>query len=188
MIIGNFTDVTDVGVLSEVKEHLMTSDHSAMEEDYQFFNQMTRSFLNMPEVEFGTIVTPITTFVENVSWSLLGSMDESFDPFSETFESNIYRKVLSELKPIVIDDLQTLTTQDPLISILKEKGFRSLLLAPLKNTAGEGIGLFELADKKPFQFTSITLMKMDEFIQLFAIGTSKWLNDCLLYTSDAADE
>lgn len=177
LIIGTFTDVTDVGILSQLKEHLMTGNNSAMGEDYQFFNQMTRSYMGMPDIEFGTIITPMVSSIENASWSLLGGMDESFDPFSKTFESNIYRKVFSEQEAVVIDDLQAIKDEDPLIRILKEKGFRSLLLAPLKNTDGEGIGVFELANKKPFQFTSITLMKMDELIQLFGVGISKWLND-----------
>jgi len=177
LVIGSFTDVTDVGILSQLKENIVSGDNTAVDDDYQFFTQMTRSYMGMSDIEFGTILTPVTFFVEDVSWSLLGKMDQSFDPFSDSFEANIYQSVLVEDKPIVIDDLQKMKNQDPLISILEKKGFRSLLLAPLKNSAGEGIGVFEMADKKPFQFTSFTLMKMDEFIQLFAVGTSKWLDD-----------
>jgi len=177
LLIGRFTDVTDVRILSQLKEHIMTGDNSVMEDDYQFFNQMARSYMDMPDIEFGAIITPIVFFVEGASWSLLGNMEESFDPFLESFEANIYRKVLTEQRPIVIDDLQKMDDGGPLIKILREKGFRSLLLAPLKNSAGEGIGVFEMADKKPFQFTAVTLTKMDEFIQLFAIGTSQWLDD-----------
>lgn len=177
-LIGILSDVTKAEILSILKEMAAheggKSDH---ENDLNKLEALTRSYLNVPELEFGILQTTYSPYVEGVTWSLLRKYDVPVIRNALEDSQSAYGKLLHSREAIIMEDLQKLTHLSALEQAILEKGLRSLLLAPLMNEEGKVISILELASAKPFRFSQLTLLQLEEFIPLIQMGANKFLSE-----------
>jgi len=175
-VIGYMSEVTEAKVTEKVKEIMLSEgeDRNHNEDLHQLQN-MTRSFMDMPNLELGMLHTVETVWQKNTSWSLLRKFDEKIMCPSFENKKGSYGKVLEEKKVVIVTDLTRQKHRSRLENELMKKGVKSLLLAPLFNKDKEQIGIFELADPKPYAFNRLSYLKLREVIELFATGTNKFI-------------
>ena len=174
-IIGLISDVTKVEILSIMREMAANEggkiDH---EEDLNYLEVLARSYLNMPDIHFGTLQTKYGPWMENFSWSLLRSFNEAQIRQSIEDPRSFYGRVLQNGQPIIIEDLANQKYLSSLEKKLLEKGFRSLLLAPLRDENEEIISIFELGSKESYRFTQLTHLQIEDFIAIIEMGNNKF--------------
>ena len=111
----------------------------------------------MPEITFGSTQSLDNMLQMATSWTIIGDIPFLAKMPRESFNEGVYGKVTEGKEPVLIGDLKKLQDPSHIDKILIEKGYRSLLLAPLFDNDGKILGAFELASKKPFQFSKITI-------------------------------
>jgi GAF domain len=181
IVIGYLTDVTDVEIMSQLKVKLLEESNSNNPDE--ILKEMTsafRSFLGMPEITFGSLQSldmMLQMSQMGSSWTVVGDANFLASLPGEAFGEGVYGKVLEDDEPVIIGDLKKLPEPSDIDKILIEKGYRSLLLAPLFDNDGKSLGAFELASKKPYQFSKMTLIKLKDAISFFELGTNRWLKE-----------
>ena len=178
LVIGYLTDVTDVEVMSELKVKLLEEPNTTSPDDiFMDLTRAFRAFLGMPEITFGSLQSIDNMLQMKTSWTVIGDISFLSTLPREAFNEGVYGDLIDGKEPVLIGDLRKLTAPSQIDNILIEKGFRSLLLAPLFLDDGKIIGAFELASKKPYQFSKMTLVKLRNAISLFELGTNRWLQE-----------
>lgn len=176
--IGFISDVTKSEILSIVKE--MAANEGVKgehEQDLEYLETLLRSYLNMPDIQFGVLQTAFGPWIESITWCLLRQYDASIIPKSLQNPESAYGEILQNGQPVIVEDLQNRDPVSPLEKALIEKGFRSLLLAPLTDDEGKITNIFELASPKPYCFNQLILYQLTEFISLIEMGTNKFLQE-----------
>lgn len=176
MMMGILSDVTDVEILSEMKQLAVDEDQNVdPEQSLKNFQRMIRSYLGMPKVQFGTFVNPKLEITE-LSWSLVGNENTPCSDFCiDLIKESIVGEVFKTGETKIIGDLKTIANPDDLTKTLIDNGIRSLILAPLRDAQGKMIAVFELGHPKPFVLNKLTLFNLKEVISFFAIGTARWI-------------
>ena len=177
-IIGFLSDVTKAEILSVMKE--LAADEGGKKDHVQDLNYMevlVRSFLNMPDLHLGALQTAYSAWNMDISWCLLRYYDDKIVSISLEDPNSVYGRMINAREAVIVEDLQALKHLSPLESKLVEKGFRSLLIAPITNDDGKIVSIFELASPEPYRLSQLTLLHIEEFITLFEMGTNKFLDE-----------
>ncbi|MEM6831939.1 MAG: hypothetical protein AAF551_15620, partial [Bacteroidota bacterium] len=181
LVIGYIQDVTEVEVLSNMKEMMISDKDADLEEPDSTREELTsliRSYLGWPDVSFGSLLNRDFKYAKLFSWSILGGIDE-LAPFTrdDFYQSSTYGKVLNSGDVVIIGDLQQMEQPTEIESRLIKKGYRSLLLSPQKDKNGYILGIMELASDQAYRFNKQTLTKLSEIISLFSVGTNRWIQE-----------
>ncbi|MEO1625423.1 MAG: GAF domain-containing protein [Bacteroidota bacterium] len=179
LVVGYIQDVTEVEVLSQMKEMLVSdkdedpTDSSAARQE---LNNLICSFLEMPDVKFGNLLNRNFKYGKIFSWSVMGDL-EDLEPFSqEDFAQSLsYGKALRTGRAVIIGDLLEIEEPSKVELHLIKKGYRSLLFSPQEDKSGRTIGIMELVSKKPYRFSNKLLNQLEEVISLFSVGTNRWI-------------
>ncbi|MFK7937668.1 MAG: GAF domain-containing protein [Saprospiraceae bacterium] len=175
MMMGILTDVTDVEILSQMKE-MVVDETKKVDPDEALgkFQQMIRSYLEMPELRFGTFPNPDLE-MNDISWSLVDCEQQEYN-FTETQMNNsLIGEVFRTGETKIIGDLRSLAKRDDFVQFFIENGIRSLILVPLRDSEGNIIAIFELGHPKPFLLNKLTVFNLKEVISFFGIGTARWI-------------
>ena len=177
-VIGLITDVTKQEILSIMKDMAANeggkSDH---EDDLHYIQRLARSYLCIPELTFGTLQTVYQPYVESLSWSLLRKYDVTMVRQALADGESAYGKLMHTGEAIVVEDLRRQKYLSALEKVLLEKGVRSLLLAPMRDDEDNIVSIFELASTKPYRFSQLTLLQLEEFIALIELGTNQFISE-----------
>ena len=178
LVLGYFSDVTDVEVISEIKaimaEEGGKSDHR---DELSHLENLVRSFLNMKDIHIGNLTAIDTYWQESTTWSLLREFNTPVIRASFKDEKGSYGRLLKTNEPVIVADLKAEKYLSALEKLLLEKNYRSLLLVPMHDEDGQITSIFELASPSPFRFNQLTLYKLKEVISLFAMGANKFIQD-----------
>ncbi|MEO0877976.1 MAG: hypothetical protein AAFY48_25510, partial [Bacteroidota bacterium] len=180
-VIGYIQDVTEVEVLSQMKELMVSGESDDLENTDSVREQLNRlicSYLQMPDIEFGYLQDRDFKYAKLVSWSIIGDIP-TLGTFSkeEYCTSPTYGKVRSTQDPLIIGDLQQLENPESIEQSLIEKGYRSLLFAPQWDRSGRFIGTTELASKQPYRFSNQTLDRLRDVLSFYSVGTNRWIQE-----------
>ncbi|MEN0004508.1 MAG: GAF domain-containing protein [Bacteroidota bacterium] len=177
-IIGRLVESTKPEILSTLKELAANNIGSTgQDDDLDYLEELTKSYLGMPDLEIGVLQTIERPWIESLTWCLLRTHDDAMiNPSLKDIKSG-YGQVMHSKKPFIVEDLKSWKSLSALEAAILEKGLRSLLLAPLFNASGQVIGIFEIGVPKPYQFTQLTLQQLQELIALMEIGTNKFINE-----------
>ncbi len=177
-VIGYLSDVTQAEILSTVKEMAANEGgKSGHENDLNYLEILVRSYLDMPDLQFGALQTVQGPWIESLTWCLLRSYESSMMRSSLEDLDSAYGKLMHTEEPFIVEDLQKRKHISALEKALMERGVRSLLLAPLTDDEGRIVSIFELASPKPYCFSQFTLLQLAEFISLFAMGANKFIQE-----------
>ncbi len=179
LVIGYIEDVTEAEVLSSLKEMMLSDEDEEVENSGMIrrrLQALIRTFLQMPDVDFGGYFARDYKYAAAHSWSLLGDVETLVLIDAEAMErSPTYGRVFGREEPVIIVDLQALEQPGAPERRLIELGYRSLLLSPQRDKHGRTFGMMELASKQPYRFNRQLLKKLDPVISLYAVGTNRWI-------------
>jgi len=179
LVIGFIEDVTEAEVLSEFKARMLSEEEEQIDKAVnirQSLNHLIRSYLQMPDIEFGSFLHQDFKYASLFSWSLLGDTDQLAGFLPADFEQGTtYANAMGRQEPVIICDLGKIENPTQPEQRLLELGYRSLLLFPLEDRQGHAFGLFELASPEAYRFHSLTLDKLREVLGLFTAGTKRWI-------------
>ena len=177
LTLGYLTDVTPDAIVSNIQRMIVAPPDQKPEDPLAYLNTQIRSYLAMPDLQFGSFQSSDPTMFEHISWSLIGPPEVLSSLDRSDFHTGCYGQVLKHNEIQIVADLTTMEDPPKIESLYMEKGFRSLFFAPLHNSEGRLIGVFELASPQPHQFTRLTAHLLSEIIKLFAMGTDRWLQE-----------
>ncbi|WP_020536440.1 GAF domain-containing protein [Lewinella cohaerens] len=181
LVIGYIQDVTEVEVLSRMKEMMVTEvDQNVDNADNirQQLSGMICSYLQMPDVVFGSVPNRDFKYATLASWSILGGLPTLAQFTKGDFcNDSTYGKTMNDGQTIIIGDLQQIKQPGKVTSHLIKQGYRSLLLAPQRNRNGQIFGVMELASKQPYRLNNQLLGKLEEVISLYSLGSNRWIQE-----------
>lgn len=177
LAIGYFSDVTKVEIISKFKQ-LMVENNQAEEpgSERDYIAELIRSFLETPDIRFGVSMSPDLDIKIPDTWSLMGE-PKNLRHLPKDYAKGYYGRVIQQGEAQVVGDLERLPKRAKMEDKLFKLGYRSLLLAPMRNDDGQLIGVFELGHKEPFKFSKLVLYKLEEVIFLCTAGTLRWLRE-----------
>lgn len=179
LVIGYVQDVTEVEILSELKEIMLSEEEENADNSEtvrKYLNSLICSYLEMPDIEFGSFLGWNFKYASLFSWSLLGDIETLAQFKKEDFQrGSTYGPALSKEQPIIISDLKKINDPGKAELRLIELGYRSLLLFPQQDKDGHTIGVLELASKQVYRFNKQILERLREVISLYAAGTNRWI-------------
>ena len=178
-IVMTATEVTDQSVLSELKDDLLRKDAMASPEKVNHLQRRLRSLLLQPDLELGLIclqrddIEGITAAKAMGRSLLLGDTGAPACPY---MGKSFYAQAYEREEPLVVGDLTSCEVCTGFEHYLKELGFRTLVLAPLRYE-GKLIGMLELAVPRPNAINGLLVTKLDEAISLFATAMKRTLDE-----------
>ena len=114
---------------------------------------------------------------ESTTWGILRHFDKDIIRPSFKDENGIYGGAIAQRKAVTIGDLTAEKHLGPLEKELIKRGFKSLMLAPIYHDNGEIGGIVEIASPLPYRFNQMTVLKLKDFIDLYAMGMNKFVKE-----------
>lgn len=173
------TEVTNQSVLSALKDDLLRPDAMATADKVAHLQNRIRALLKQPDLELGLICLK-NQDIEGIRKAkalgrslLLGEMGAPECPHkAESFYAHVYERD----EPLVVSDLSECDVCTGFEYRLKEDGFRTLLLAPLRSE-GRLIGIMEIASPRPHRVNPFMAAQLTEAIALFATAMKRSLDE-----------
>ena len=177
-VVGQVVDVTDREILS-LLETMMAKEEGDVDygDGLLYIQNLVRSFLQKPEVDFGSTYVQDSQWQESTTWNLLRRFDASLMRPSFKDPNGIYGTVLAQNKAVTVGDLSIEKHLGPLENELLKRGYKSLLLAPVYNEDGKVGGIMEIASPQAYRFNQMTVLKLQEFVELYAMGMTKFVKE-----------
>ena len=178
-VVMTATEVTNESVLSALKDDLLQKDAMASKKKVDHLQHRLRSLLRETDLELGLIslhrddIEGITS-AKTIGRSLL--LGNSGAPACPNKGKSFYAQAYTREEPLVINDLASAKIPSGFEYTLKEKGYRTLLLAPLRHN-DKLIGILELASPRANVINVFTATKLEEAISLFATAMQRSLDD-----------
>lgn len=181
LVIGYIQDVTEGEVLSRMKEMMVSEEENNVDNSDSIrghLNGLICSYLQLPELDFGSVLRRDFKYAKLISWSILGDLTALAQFTQDDFcQDSIYGKTMRNGETVIIGDLQQVEQPGKIASHLIKQGYRSLLLAPQRDRNGQVYGAMELASRQPYRFNNQILGKLREVISLYSIGSNRWVQD-----------
>ena len=179
-IVISATEVTDQSVLSALKDDLLRKDAMASAENVDHLQRRLRSLLRQPDLELGLFCLQRDDIdgikaAKAVGRSLL--LGDTGAPSCPYMGQSFYAQAYERAEPLVVGDLTSCEVCTGFEYYLKEQGYRTLVLAPLRYE-GKLIGMLELASPRPNAVSALSVKKqLGEAISLFATAMKRTLDE-----------
>lgn len=165
-------DVTEVETLSRLRKLLLTSDSFQDYAKARMVANLTRVYLSMFDVEVGifAIDYPFDKSLSdryNLHYPIIESHLEYL--WSGSGE-NIYSRACRQNRIQIISNLEQLDHLTTIESEFLRKGYKSLMVVPLRDHNKEVIGIMELAAPEPYVFTYVKRLKLKEILPLYDVA------------------
>ena len=179
-IVLTATEVTDQSVLSALKDDLLRKDAMASAEKVDHLQRRLRSLLRQSDLELGLICLQRDDIdgikaAKAIGRSLL--LGDTGAPACPYMGQSFYAQAYEREEPLVVGDLTSCEVCTGFEYYLKEQGYRTLVLAPLRYE-GKLIGMLELASPRPNTISTLLVTKqLGEAISLFATAMKRTLDE-----------
>ncbi len=173
-------DVTPEEMLSAIKYYLLRKDAITCEQNFMAIQQRLRSIFKLPDMELGITYFDannniITNYGANEWDSLI--MPEYREGLTCTyFNDSVYERAYESKKPLAIENLEELENKTHIEEKLIEKGFKSVVIAPLIN-AGEVVGILELVSPHAGKLNPVNADKLENILPMFTSAVVRVLGE-----------
>ena len=169
-------DITEEEALSRMKQQLLRKDAIIESANIGELECLVRNYFNLQDLRLG--VTAIDYPIEN---SVNHKYKIRFDFLANDFErlldpslsNSIYEKVCKYRETLLIEDLERFNPKTPIEQALLKKGLKSIIVAPLLNTAEKVIGILEIGSPRAYELHSFIELKLKELISLFSLAVER---------------
>lgn len=165
-------EVTEVETLSRLRKLLLTSDSFLDYDTAKMVADLTRVYLSMAEVEVGIFALdyPFENSMAHRYEIHYPIIDNQMDYLLSRVEDNIYEKACRENRMQIISNLEQPGKKSHVEVKYLERGFKSLLVIPLRDHRKNVIGVLELASPQPHAFTHVKRLKLKEILPLYDVS------------------
>lgn len=163
-------DVSESELLSKVRFHLLAKNAITHKDQIEDLEWLLKSFLNIEDLQIGLTAVDYQREIQfadqyKIPYDLLNEW-RSGNVNNELYKESNYELTCMSGEWQIMDDLtMEHDPGDPEVELLN-KGFRSLVLIPLKDDSGKISGLMEMAASTPKVFNAFHLLKLNEVIPL----------------------
>ena len=166
------SEVTEVETLSRLRKLLLTSDSFLDFNTAKMVANLTRVYLSMAEVEVGIFAFdyPLETSMAhryNIHYPII---ENQLNDILSLAEENIYANACRENRMQIISNIEQLENRSQVENRYLERGFKSLMVIPLRDHKKNVIGIMELASPKPYVFTHVKQLKLKEILPLYDVA------------------
>jgi|GEM_PF-4132362 len=177
IVINTGTDITQTKIL-QLLESFMVTDESNVEFSYglQYISQLVRSFLDLAEIDFGSIYVQESSWHTQSEWTLLRKFDQNLLDISLKNASSFYKKCMEEGQ-CIFGELYNPKNLQGIEKKLFENGYRSLLLFPVFDEYHKVLGLIELASEIPNRFNKNIVHELIPFVKIFEMGMRSFMKE-----------
>ncbi|MEM1093477.1 MAG: GAF domain-containing protein [Bacteroidota bacterium] len=172
-------DVTDQEVLSRLKNDLLEPNAMTTPERVDHLEARLRTLMQHPDLDLGFLclekeeVGQLSN-AHIVGRSLLMTGNEA--PVCPRMHDSAYAKVIQTKEPVLLADLADAGFDTAYEQTLREKGYESVLLAPLVYKS-KLIGILELASGEAGSLDAVNTLKLMEVMTLFATSLQRSLDE-----------
>ena len=175
-VIGNLIDISEEEALSRTRFGLLKKNAVTEKQNIKELEKLVANYLGLPELKLG--ITALDYPIENqvahrykIHFNFLA--EEANHLLDSNADDSIYERACRSKEIITIDDLTSLKNTSNLEQKLIEKGFRSMLIAPLKSKNDKIIGLLEIGHQEPSAISGFVKNKFTEIINLFSLAVER---------------
>lgn len=175
-IFCNLIDITKDEALSRLKHNLLKRDAIIDSANVKQLEHLLRTYFDLPQLRLGISALDFPRkYVVNHRYKIRFDFlaDEIADLLSDSFEGSIYHRICKYREVLLIEDLEKVSTKTELEERLLRQGIRSILIAPLMNSASRVIGFVELACPQAFELHSFIETQFKEITGLFRTAISR---------------
>lgn len=176
--VGNLYEITDIKVISELKDWLSYNNELKSEEVISKLEHNIKSFLGKPDIKVGTLILNNDPVFSDSQRSLTGSTELSkLIAQSEDDPKGIFDHILNSKKILYIEDLKMLENPSKAERKLLKNKIKSYVLAPMVNKDDEILAFFELGSKNSGTFNNFNVQRLQEIFDLLKFGFEKFSDD-----------
>lgn len=173
------TDVTDQEVISSLKHDLLEKESIVSADRFDSLQNKIRSLFGMPDLRLGLAAFPqdwrlFADYGRKIGDSIILNALNNFS--CGDFENSVYGAAMENAKPLVIDDLAEIDTEQGIEKAIVEHGIRNMIIAPLYYE-DDLIGVMEVGSPKAGVLNSLNALKLREVITLFATAVKRSLEE-----------
>lgn len=169
-------EVTEEESLSRLKHRLISRDAVLDVERVKELADLIRIHFQRPDLQLGLTAVdyPVSRTVNHeyqIRFNILHNDIERLTG-AECIGS-IYEQAFRSGELLLVSDLAALPKVTPVEQLLLDKGFRSILIAPLLNKEKYVIGLVELGSPSPYGLNAFMITKFEEIRRLFRTAVER---------------
>ncbi|MBI3924400.1 MAG: hypothetical protein HY319_02560 [Armatimonadetes bacterium] len=167
-------EVTEELTLSLLKQALVTSAPLLNSSHFLEQQERLRELLRLPDLSLAVLgyhEGGVFLLTPGESGELRQLMRDFRCCSSESFLDCETRRQLEQGRHLSFPDLSLVQAPAPLVQEYREKGFRSILLAPLRHT--EFLGALVLASGQPDRLNDLVFLRIDEALPLFSLALGR---------------
>lgn len=176
-IVGQLIDVSRRELLARLEEFMVT-DESNVEYDYglHYVQNIARSYFQNVNIDIGSVYVLSTLWREFSDWTILRSFEKELYQSAFFEDKGLYSQALLSHKPSFSNDLATQYLSGLEKKIL-QKGYLSLLVAPVFNRRKEIVGLVEFASNQKGAFDHRFMKRLEDFTDVFEMGMNSFIQE-----------
>lgn len=170
------TDITEEQAQNNLKLSLLEKDAVVDPQKLQNLEHLLRTYLGTSDLALGLGGKAYGAGEEELGmehglWNLLVPMKNEY--IDEVAPDSIYQKMIDKQKLVMTDDLRNKDRHSGYEKDLIKEGYRGLIIAPLKDEAGNMIGVIELGSKKVCGFHAIMAEKLRAILPVFTVAIQR---------------
>ena len=176
VVVMELIDITDEEAVSRVKNILLEKDAVVNRSSLLKIQHHMRTIFRIPELRVGITAVDCSRRDSTLYPSYLANSvlsDSGLSLLSNEFKGSAYCRMCGFKDPILIEDLQAESWKTRLEEELLNRNIRNILVAPLKNSEDEIIGILELASPHPRDINSVSALRLDELVPLFTVAVER---------------
>ncbi len=172
--IGQITDITEEEAISYLKQKLLEKDALTNPDKIKDLENEMRIMLDNNQLHLGLTAidypTPQILHRYKIRHDFLADQEELL---KKAFDGSVYDRACAAGEPLMISDLRDMKNKTPLEEELINRGYRSIIVFPLKKDNGRIIGLMEIGSERENCFNSFTLHKLRKVTGLFDLAMER---------------
>ncbi len=175
--VGKLFDVTDIQVLSDLKNWLSYSDDMAPAQFFEALTHYIRSYIGIENIQIGNMILDDNMSVVDANFSLTKMTDPAKFFAEEEEAKGIYDHLITAKRVLYIEDLAKLENPSKAERKLLKNKIRSFVLSPMYGERGEVLAFLELGSTEANAFNSWNVQKLQEIFNLLVLSFEKFKTD-----------
>ncbi|MBT8232860.1 MAG: hypothetical protein HKO66_09920 [Saprospiraceae bacterium] len=177
--IGNFYDITDIQVLSDLKNWLGFNTHLRPEVYFNELGTFIKSYLGEEDVQIGGFILNDDPVYKdsNVTVTEKSTIDELLIQDEKYEDKGIFDHLLTAKRVLYISDLTMLEKPSEAEKLLLKKGVKSYVLSPLLDENQNIISILELSSGKPNTFNFKSVPKLQPIFEQLILSFENFAKD-----------
>ena len=170
--VGNLFDITDIQVMSQLKEWVTFGGDKMPEEFRAELANFIRNFLGQKDISIGTLMLTNDPLYKNAAASLTGTT--KLDKLLNEDKKGIYDHLFNSKKVLFIEDLKDLENPSKAEKMLIKNKINSVVLVPFLDDQNNIIAFMEMGSKTAGTFNSFNVRKLQEVFEQLKFGFEKF--------------